>query len=75
MRVRYLARNSVNNNQPWLHRECETTKQLKYAALRRFRWTNYMYIHLLEFQQFVALQRRYTIKELQALWYFLIFAF
>jgi hypothetical protein len=40
MRVRYLARNSINNNQPWWDRECETTKQLKYAALRRFCWTN-----------------------------------
>jgi hypothetical protein len=53
MHDRYLARNSVNNKQPWWDRECETTKQLKYAALRHFRWTN----NTLDLQQFVALRK------------------
>jgi hypothetical protein len=54
MCVRDLARNKVNNNQPCLDRDCETTKHLKYAALRRFRWPN----TILDFHQFVALPKR-----------------
>ena len=49
MRVRHLDQNKVNSNQPWWDLECETAKQLKYAALRRFRCTS----NLIDFQQFV----------------------
>lgn len=59
MRVKYRKEVKTSkcnsNNQPWWDRTCDLAKQLKYAALRRFRWTSTM----LDLQNYITLRKQF----------------